>query len=104
MSPERLTPLIFKKDTKFLVSGESQISESFQFRLRRATFRKTISECCEAIYQVLSEKYLRSPKSPEEWKTIVHQFQDTWNLPFVIGAVDGKHVHCKLIPQLQGIF
>ena len=80
-----VTFLISKKDTKFrksksapsneslaltvrlLASGEPQISLSFQFRLGRATDSKIISECCEAIYEVLSEKYLGSPKLPEEW-------------------------------------
>ena len=118
MSPERfdhllslVTSLISKEETKssksipsnerlaltltFLASGVSQISLSFQFRLGRATFSKIISECCEAIYQVLSEKYLRSSKSPEERKTIAQQFEDTWNMPHVIDAIDGKHVRVK---------
>ena len=50
----------------FHASGESQILLSFQFRLGRATVPKIISECCEAIYQVLPEKYLLSPKSLEQ--------------------------------------
>ena len=55
---------------RLLASGESQNSLPFQFRLGRATVSKIISECCEAIYQVLPEKHLRSPKSPEEWKRL----------------------------------
>ena len=81
MSPERFdhilslaTPLISKKDTKFrksipsnerlaltpkfFASRESQISLSFQLGLGRVTVSKIICECCEAIYQVLSEKCL----------------------------------------------
>ena len=100
MSPEGfdhllslVTPLISKKDTKFrksipsnerlaltlrfLTCRESQISSSFQFCQGRATVSKITSECCEAICQVLSEKYVRSLKSPEEWKTIAQQFEDT---------------------------
>ena len=116
MSPERfdhllslVTPLISKKDSKFrksiplnerlaltvrlLASGESQNSLPFQFRLGRATVSKIISDCCEAIYQVLPEKHLRSPKSPEEWKTIAQQFEDTWNMH--IGAINGERVQIK---------
>ena len=74
---------------------------SFQFLLGRATVSKIISDCCEAIYQVLSKKYLRSPKSPEEWKTIAQQFEDTWNIPHVIGAIDGKHVPIKCPKTLE---
>ena len=118
MSPDRfdyllslVTALISKKDAKFrksilsnkplalklrfLASGESQISLSFQFRPGRATVSKIISECYEAIYHVLSEKYLRSPKSLEEWKTIAQQFEVIRNMPHVIGPIDGKHVRIK---------
>ena len=73
---------------RLLASGESQNSLPFQFRLGRATVSKIISDCCEAIYQVLPEKHLRSPKSPEEWKTIAQQFEDTWNMH--IGAIMGN--------------
>ena len=120
------TSLISKKDTKlrktipsnkrlaltlrFLASGELQISLSFQFGLGRVTVSNIIYERCEIIYQVLSEKYLRSPRSPEERKTIAQQFEDTWNMPHIIRVVDGKHIpikcpkkHWDLIPQLQGI-
>ena len=120
MLPERfdhllslLMPLISKKYAKFrksiasnehlaltlrfLASGESQISLSFQFWLGRATVSKIISECCEAIYQVLSEKYLWSPKLPKEWKAIAQQLEDTWNMPHVIGTIDGKHVRIKCL-------
>ena len=58
---------------RFFASGESQILLSFQFWLGSATV-SNISECCEAIYQVLSENCLRSPKSPEEWKTIAQHW------------------------------
>ena len=87
------TSLISKKDTKlrktipsnkrlaltlrFLASGELQISLSFQFRLGRVTVSNIIYERCEIVYQVLSEKYLRSPRSPEEPKTITQQIEDT---------------------------
>ena len=124
MSPEKfdhllslVTPLISKKDTKFrksmpsnerlaltlrpLASGELQILLSFQFLLGRATVSKIISDRCEAIYQVLSEKYLRSPKSTEEWKTIAQQFEDTWYIPHIIGAIDGKHVRIKCPKTLE---
>ena len=66
------------------MSRESQISLSFQFRLGRATVSNIIFEYCEATYQALSEKYLQSPTSPEEWKTIAQQFEYTWNMPHVI--------------------
>ena len=127
MAPERfdhllslLMPLISKKYTKFrksmasnehlaltlrfLASGESQISLSFQFWLGRATVSKIISECCEAIYQVLPEKYFWSTKSPKEWKALAQQLEDTWNMPHVIGAIDGKHVRIKCLRNTGSVY
>ena len=85
----------------FLASGEPQILLSFQFRLGRATVPKIISECCEAIYQVLSEKYLLSLKSLKQQKTIAQQFKGTWNMPHFIGPIDRKHVRIKCPKTLE---
>ena len=118
MSPDRfdhllelVTPLIEKKDTRFrkaipacerlaltlrfLATGESQISLSFQFKLGRATVSKILAETSTAIYKVLSEKYMRVPSTLEEWKAIADGFESIWNMPHVIGAIDGKHVRLK---------
>lgn len=32
------------------------------------------------------------PSSPEEWTNVAKQFEDIWNFPNCIGAIDGKHV------------
>ena len=74
---------------RFLASGELQNSLPFQFPMGRAKVSKISSECCEAIYQVLPEKYLRSSKPPEEQKTIAQQYEDTWNMSHVIVAIKG---------------
>ena len=58
---------------KFFVSRECQFHSLFHcvlFWLGITTDSKITSEFCEAIYQVPSKKYLSSPESPEEWKTI----------------------------------
>lgn len=35
---------------------------------------------------------LQTPSTEEEWKVIAVKFEDMWNFPHCIGAVDGKHV------------
>ena len=124
MTPERfdhllslVRPKIEKQDThlrkaikaearlaltlQFLASGESQQSLSYSFRIGRTTVSQIVSETCSAIFHSLKEPYLKCPKSPEDWKTIARKFEESWNFPHVVGAIDGKHIRIQC-PQLSG--
>ena len=124
MSPERfqhllglVSPLITKKDTKmraaitaeerlavilrFLANGDSQQSLSFSFRMGKATVSKIVAETSEAIYEVLKNDFLATPKTQEDWLKIAEEFQKTWNMPHVIGCIDGKHIRIEC-PKLSG--
>ena len=35
------------------------------------------------------------PGSPEEWKRVEEKFRKRWNVPHVVGALDGKHIAMK---------
>ena len=116
MSPERydhlfamvVHPLIAKQNTRFrkaitsyerlsltlrfLATGESQISLIYLFRMGRNTVSKILSETCDAIYHhALAPEYLRPPHTVADWKNISKTFSEIWNLPHVLGAIDGKH-------------
>ncbi|XP_068082895.1 putative nuclease HARBI1 [Anabrus simplex] len=41
-------------------------------------------------------KYHQFPKSEEDWRHIAKDFEEKWNFPHALGAVDGKHV--RIIP------
>ena len=102
-----VTPLISKKSTKlgspisaaerltltlrYLALGDSQQSQSFNFRIGRSTVSMIIRETCDAIWTELRETYLSTPTSPQEWKRISEEFFSVWNFPHCIGA-GGKHV------------
>ena len=77
---------------RYLASGESQQSLSFSYRLGRTTVCHAVRDTCKAIWKVLSDDYLRPPSTKEEWAPISQDFQDLWNLPHCIGAIDGKHI------------
>ena len=79
----------------YLAYGSSQQSISFSYRLGRSTVSGIIKETCEAIWDCLSEKYCQSPQKQEHWKKISEDFEEIWNLPHCVGAVDGKHVAIK---------
>ena len=49
-------------------------------------------EIFDAIFQALAGEYLHPTSSTEEWENIARNFQETWNLPHVVGATDGKHI------------
>ena len=61
----------------------------------KSTISGIIKETCEAIWDVLHETYLRPPRTPEEWKRIAQEFENMWNLPHCIDAIDGKHIAIK---------
>ena len=118
MSPERFEHLLqltghklSKKDTRFrkaipaaerlaftlrfLASGDSQKSLSFAFRIGTTTVSNIISETCIAIKEELGTKFLRLPRCPSDWLEISRDFEDFWDMPNIIGALDGKHIQIK---------
>ena len=44
------------------------------------------------LFDALFAKYVITPSSWEDWLAISLQFEDQWNLPHVVGALDGKHI------------
>ena len=40
----------------------------------------------------MHDRHLKMPATPEEWNNISRDFQELWNFPHCLGALDGKHV------------
>lgn len=76
----------------YLASGNSQQSMSFAYRLGRKTVSSIIQDTCLAIWDALSEMYLKPPSTSEDWKHITGDFSSIWNMPHCVGAIDGKHI------------
>ncbi|MGH0146353.1 UNVERIFIED_CONTAM: hypothetical protein FKN15_007788 [Acipenser sinensis] len=77
---------------RFLATGEQFTSLAFNFRIRRFAISKIITETCEALYKVLKEKYLSVPSTESAWQGIAKQFEELWQFPRCIGALDSKHI------------
>lgn len=77
---------------RYLATGDSQQSASFNFRMGRSTVSNIIKEVCAALWEVLSSTYLKFPSTVGEWQQISDEFMENWDLPHVLGAIDGKHV------------
>ncbi|XP_031351783.1 putative nuclease HARBI1 [Photinus pyralis] len=107
-----VTPLIKKSDThlrpsispherltstlRFLATGRSYEDLKFSAVISPQALGQIIPETCDAIYSVLKNEYLKFPKTENDWKAIAREFEDKWNFPNCLGAVDGKHV--QIVP------
>ncbi|XP_029170002.1 putative nuclease HARBI1 [Nylanderia fulva] len=77
---------------RFLASGDSMTSMSYQYLLGLTTVSNIISETCDALWSVLSKHVLPYPLTKEKWLNISKEFEEVWNFNHCIGAIDGKHV------------
>lgn len=70
----------------------------FNFLVSKSAISGIVREVCKAIWKALHPTYLKVPTTQEAWKEIAKGFQDEWNMPHVLGAVDGKHVEIECPP------
>ena len=91
-------------DLALLASGESQQPLSFAYLIGKPTLNRVIRETYDAIFEALAGEYSRPPSSIEEWKNIARDFQETWNLPHVVGGIDGKHIRIQCPKQSRTLF
>ncbi|KYM98502.1 Putative nuclease HARBI1 [Cyphomyrmex costatus] len=76
---------------RFLASGDSMTSISYQYLVGLTTVSKIIEETCNTIWNCLVKKVLPSC-SKQDWLNIANEFEEKWNFNHCIGAIDGKHV------------
>ncbi|XP_071051271.1 putative nuclease HARBI1 [Onthophagus taurus] len=102
-----VTPLIEKEDTimrkaispherlsttlRFLASGRCFEDLKFSAIISPQSLGKIIPDTCAAICQVLSKDYISFPTTESQWIQIAREFQEKWQFPHCLGAVDGKH-------------
>lgn len=67
-------------------------SMSFQYLVGLTTVSEIISSTCKIIWDQLYPLILPPTINEQEWKRIAQDFNDLWDFPHCIGAIDGKHV------------
>ena len=107
---EKVTPLIERQETffrkplppglrvaitlRFLATGDSYVSLQYNFRVAHNTISGIVPEVCRAIATVFKDE-LKVPDTREDWLKVAHGFQQRWNFPNCIGAIDGKHIRLR---------
>ncbi|XP_039307969.1 protein ANTAGONIST OF LIKE HETEROCHROMATIN PROTEIN 1-like [Solenopsis invicta] len=88
---------------RFLASGDSIKSMSYAFRVGHNTISKIVSKTCQAIWNCLKDTifFVDNRKS---WQFVAHEFEQLWNFPNCIRAVDGKHVMIQAPPKSAFIY
>ncbi|XP_011860305.1 PREDICTED: putative nuclease HARBI1, partial [Vollenhovia emeryi] len=77
---------------RYLASGDSMTSMSYQYLVGVTTVSNIIRETCAAIWDCLSPVVLSGKLEERDWLDIANDFENIWNFPHCIGAIDGKHV------------
>ncbi|XP_018359886.1 PREDICTED: putative nuclease HARBI1 [Trachymyrmex cornetzi] len=84
--PERLALTL-----RYLASGDSMVSMSYQYLVGVTTVSNIIKETCAIIWNSLCPLVLPSRLEEKDWLDIANEFEK-WNFAHCIGAIDGKHV------------
>lgn len=64
----------------------------------KSTIREIILETCEIIWECLSVVYVAQPNL-KDYEETAKDFENIWNMPNCLGAIDGKHISIQRPPN-----
>ncbi|XP_059612271.1 uncharacterized protein LOC132258805 [Phlebotomus argentipes] len=62
------------------------------FNVSISAVRAVITDTCSVLWETLSPEYVKMPSTAEEWTAIAEQYENLWNMPNCIGALDARIV------------
>ncbi|XP_022214799.2 uncharacterized protein LOC111069182 [Drosophila obscura] len=77
---------------RYLASGEGTGRLAKSFKMGPSTVRAIIRETCDVLWTTLSRTFMYQPKAEEELRAIVRGYQDKFQVPHCLGAVDAKRL------------
>ncbi|XP_041785728.1 uncharacterized protein LOC121601009 [Anopheles merus] len=78
----------------YLATGHTFSSLQFLFRVSRSSISRIVKETSLCLNKVL-RSYLKLPSTKQQWLEVSQRFEQRWNFPHAIGAMDGKHVKIR---------
>lgn len=79
---------------RFLATGNSFKSLAFSFRMGATTVAIIVKEITTLLWDCLQPLHMKTP-TEETFKNIAKNFNEKWQFPHCIGAIDGKHIRVK---------
>jgi hypothetical protein len=90
---------------RYLASGYGYSSIAASYRIGRTTVSRIVHETAQIIWNSLSEDgHLRVTQHAGDWRKIADVFENKWNFPNCLGAMDGKHVTIHAPPSSGSLF
>ena len=77
---------------RFLATGETFQSLSFQYRISLNAVSYIVKGCCKAIVERMASNFIKVPSMEAESLDIFKRFEEKRNFPHALGAIDDKHV------------
>lgn len=83
---------------RYVASGDSYKSIAYNFRMGDRTVSKIVREVAVAVWKQMQPTYLPEPTT-QTWESVASRFEQRWQFPHCVGAVDGKHVVIKKLAK-----
>lgn len=80
---------------RHLASGAKYSELQYGWRIPPNSLSIVVREVCQAICDEYMDEVMSPPTTTEEWQAIADGYENRWNFPHTIGALDGKHVAIK---------
>ena len=81
-----------------LATGNSYRSCGLQFGLGKSMAKNVCSEFEQAIFS-LRDCFIKFPLSSQEIRKKIEEFEESYGIPHVIGAIDGCHIEINAPPN-----
>lgn len=77
---------------RYLATGDCITSTTYTYLVSLSSAINIIRETSEVIWSLLVKDVMQGKLVKEDWLNIAAQFEELWQFPHCIGAIDGKHV------------